>query len=80
MNSKKKAECKLKHLKQKKSASNYAAEFRQIVSVLDWNDEVYVSLFYWELKNEVKDELTKIEWSDDLNKMIKIIIWINNCL
>ena len=28
VNSKKEAECKLEHLKQKKSASNYAAEFR----------------------------------------------------
>ena len=37
-------------------------------------------LFYQELKDEVKNELAKIEWSDDLNDMIKIIIWIDNCL
>ena len=78
VNSKKETECKLKHLKQKKSASNYTAEFRQIVSVLDWNDEVYVSLFYWELKNEVKNKLTKIEWLNDLNDMIRIVVWIDN--
>ena len=35
VNSKRKAECKLEHFRQKKSASNYAAEFRQIVSVLN---------------------------------------------
>src|SRR5436189_1134538 len=35
VNSKKEAECKLKHLKQKESALNYTAKFRQIVSVLD---------------------------------------------
>ena len=61
INSKKKAECKLKYLKQKKSALNYITEFKQIISVLDWNDKMYVSLFYWKLKNEIKNELTKIE-------------------
>jgi len=35
VNSKKEAEHKLEHLKQKESALNYAAEFRQIISVLD---------------------------------------------
>ena len=35
MNSKKEAEQKLKHFKQKKSASNYVTNFRQIISVLD---------------------------------------------
>src|SRR5436190_1972514 len=35
INLKKEAEHKLEHLKQKKSASNYTAEFRQIVSVLN---------------------------------------------
>jgi len=80
VNLKKEVECKLEHLKQKESVLNYAAEFRQIVTVLDWNNEVYVSLFYWELKNEVKNELTKIEWSDDLDNMIRIVVWIDNWL
>ena len=61
VNFKRKTEWKLKYLKQKKSASIYAADFRQIVFILDWNDETYVSLFYWELKNEVKNELVKIK-------------------
>ena len=78
VNSKRKAECKLEYLKQKKSASNYAVKFRQIVSVLDWNDEVYVSLFYWELKDKIKNKLMKIEWSNDLDDMIRIAVWINN--
>ena len=58
----------------------YVTDFRQIISVLDWNDEIYVSLFYWELKDEVKNELAKIEWLDDLNDMIKIAVWIDNHL
>ena len=35
VNLKRETEHKLKHLKQKKSASNYATDFKQIVSVLD---------------------------------------------
>ena len=80
VNFKKKTECKLEHFKQKKFASNYIIKFRQIVSVLNWDNEMYVLLFYWKFKNQVKNELIKIEWSDDLNDMIKIIIWIDNWL
>ena len=39
-----------------------------------------MSLFYQELKDEVKNELAKIKWSDDLDKMIKIVIQIDNYL
>ena len=37
-------------------------------------------LFYQELKNEVKNELIKIEWSDNLDEMTKIIVQIDNYL
>ena len=37
-------------------------------------------LFYQELKNEIKNELVKIEWSDNLDNMIKIVVWIDNHL
>ena len=39
-----------------------------------------MSLFYQELKDEVKNELAKIKWSDNLNKMIKITVQIDNYL
>ena len=55
-------------------------DFRQIIFILDWDDKVYVSLFYQELKDEVKNKLAKIEWSNNLNDMIKIAVWIDNCL
>ena len=80
VNSKRKAECKLKHFRQKKSALNYAAKFRQIVSMLNWDDEVYVSLFYQEFKDEVKDKLVKIKWLNNLDNMIRIVIQIDNQL
>ena len=74
VNSKREAEHKLEHLKQKESALNYTAEFRQIISVLNWNNKAYVSLFYQEFKDRIKNELTKIEWSNNLNNMIKIAV------
>ena len=80
MNFKREIEWKLKYLKQKESVFIYAADFRQIIFILDWNDEVYVLLFYQELKDRVKNELAKIKWSDDLDDIIKIVIQIDNCL
>ena len=46
VNLKREIKHKLEHLRQKKSVSNYVTDFRQIVSVLDWNEKAYVSLFY----------------------------------
>ena len=80
VNFKREIEWKLEHLKQKEPAFIYVTDFRQIISILDWDDEVYVSLFYWELKDEVKNKLAKIKWSDNLDDMIKIAVWIDNCL
>ena len=61
VNFKKKTEQKLEHLKQKKSALIYITNFKQIVSILDWNNETYVLLFYQKLKDEVKNKLAKIK-------------------
>ena len=80
VNSKKEVKHKLEYLKQKESASNYITEFRQIISVFDWNNKAYVSLFYQELKDKIKDKLTKIKWLDDLDNMIRIAVQINNWL
>ena len=80
VNLKKETEQKFKHFKQKESVFIYAADFRQIISILNWDNKAYVSLFYQELKDEVKNKLAKIKWSDNLDDMIKIIIQINNCL
>ena len=55
-------------------------DFRQIISILNWNDEAYVLLFYWELKDEVKNELAKIEWLDNLDDIIRIAVQIDNQL
>ena len=80
INLKRKTECKLEHFKQKKSILIYTTNFKQIIFILNWNDETYVSLFYQKLKDEIKNKLTKIEWSNDLDKIIKIAVQINNHL
>jgi len=46
INLKREVKHKLKYLKQKESVLNYATEFRQIISVLNWDNKVYISLFY----------------------------------
>ena len=61
VNFKKETEWKLKHLKQKELMFIYATDFRQIISILNWNDKAYMLLFYQKLKDEVKNELVKIE-------------------
>ena len=38
-----------------------------------------MAMYYWELKNENKDEIVK-DWSDSLDKMIEEMIKINNQL
>ena len=69
---------KLKTLKQRGSAADYAATFRQVAAVLDWDDEPLMSAFYEGLKEEVKDELYRDEEPDTLTKYIAMAVRIDN--
>ncbi|KAF5518367.1 hypothetical protein CGCA056_v011168 [Colletotrichum aenigma] len=55
------AERDLSHLRQTKSATLYAAEFRRLAARLHMTDESKVFAFYQGLKDEVKDEMAKLE-------------------
>jgi len=55
------AERQLTQFRQRGSATDYAARFRQISSHLDWEDEPLMAQFYQGLKEEVKDELVKLD-------------------
>lgn len=57
---KRQAERDLSSLRQTKSASHYAAEFRRLSARLDITNESKTFMFYQGLKEEVKDELVKI--------------------
>ncbi|QLI66325.1 Transposon Tf2-12 polyprotein [Metarhizium brunneum] len=72
------AEYYIDGLKQKGSASDYAARFRQLASQLDWEDEPLMSAFYKGLKEEVKDELYRENRPDNLSDYIAMAVRIDD--
>ncbi|KID59582.1 Retrotransposon-like protein 1 [Metarhizium brunneum] len=72
------AEYYINGLKQKGSASDYTARFRQLASQLNWEDEPLMSAFYKELKEEVKDKLYKENRPDNLSDYIAMAVRIDN--
>ena len=74
------AERKLRHLRQTTSAVAYASEFQQITSHLDWDEEAYVAIFEDGLREEVKDELVRVDRPTDLSRMIELAVKIDNRL
>nr|XP_036574440.1 reverse transcriptase domain protein [Colletotrichum truncatum]KAF6780871.1 reverse transcriptase domain protein [Colletotrichum truncatum] len=62
---KRQAERDLAQLKQTKSAKDYSANFRQLSVQLDLTEETKIFMFYQGLKDEVKDEIIKIDRPDD---------------
>lgn len=74
------AERQLFQLRQRGSASEYVAKFRQISAHLGWDDEPMMSQFYEGLKEEVKDELSKLDRPDDFTKYVAMAVRIDNRL
>lgn len=75
------AERQLRNLRQRGSATEYAAKYRQITSRLeDWDDEPLMSQFYEGLKEEVKDELVKEDRPAELSEYIAMAVRIDNRL
>ncbi|KAK1837403.1 reverse transcriptase domain protein, partial [Colletotrichum chrysophilum] len=58
---KRQAERELAHLRQNKSTKDYAAMFRQLCVQLDLTEETKIFMFYQGLKDEVKDEIIKVD-------------------
>jgi hypothetical protein len=69
---------RLTRLRQTKSASTYATIFRQDAIRAEINDKGLMQLFYDGLKENVKDELYKVDRPDTLDEYITIAIRINN--
>jgi Retrotransposon gag protein/Zinc knuckle len=67
-------------LRQTTSAAAYAAEFQGVASKLDWEDDALGALFYRGLKEGVKDELARMERSDELSQLITQAIRIDTRL
>ena len=68
----------LMNLQQQESAATYAAEFQRIASKTEWEDVSLITQFYRELKNNIKNDIVKAEWSETLQVMIRLTVWINN--
>ena len=72
------AEQTLINLQQQESAAIYAAEFQRIAFKTEWEDVLLITQFYRELKNSIKNDIMKAEWSDILQVMIWLTVQINN--
>nr|XP_036587337.1 reverse transcriptase domain protein [Colletotrichum truncatum]KAF6798068.1 reverse transcriptase domain protein [Colletotrichum truncatum] len=77
---KRQAERDLAQLKQTKSAKDYSANFRQLSVQLDLTEETKIFIFYQGLKDEVKDEIIKIDRPDDFLQYAELAIKIDNRL
>ncbi|KAL0938239.1 reverse transcriptase domain protein [Colletotrichum truncatum] len=77
---KRQAERDLAQLKQTKSAKDYSANFRQLSVQLDLTEETKIFMFYQGLKDEVKDEIIKIDRPDDFLQYAELAIKIDNRL
>ncbi|OAA35974.1 pol protein [Beauveria brongniartii RCEF 3172] len=71
---------KLKALKQTGSAQHYAREFRRIATLIDWDDDSQMELFYDGLREDVKDEIAKEDRPDDFDRFVEKAIKIDNRL
>jgi transposase InsO family protein len=74
------AERRLRRLKQTGSASTYAAEFQQVISHLDWDEDAYIAIFEDGLKDDVKDELVRVERPKTLSDMVATTVRMDNRL
>ncbi|KAJ5239577.1 hypothetical protein N7468_004196 [Penicillium chermesinum] len=74
------AERRLRRLRQTGSASVYTAEFQQIISHLDWDEDAYIAIYEDGLKEDVKDEIMRIDRPDRLSKLMEVAVKFDNRL
>ena len=53
-------------LKINKSAVKYSVKFQCIVILTDWNNDILVLQYYWELSEDIKDEIVWRDCSEEL--------------
>jgi len=75
------AERQLANCQQRSSAAAYATEFRRISARIKATDQTKIFMFYRGLKNEVKDELSKIiDQPSEFLQYVELAIKIDNRL
>jgi len=60
------AEWQLYTLKINKSAAKYSVKFQCITVLIDWDDNVLILQYYWELSEDIKDKIVWRDWSEEL--------------
>ena len=71
-------EWQLYDIKQSESAFKYIAAFQSIAAEIEWNDSTLTAQFYKELKNVIKNEITRMNKLTTLHAMISKTIVLNN--
>ncbi|KAF4119253.1 Zinc knuckle [Geosmithia morbida] len=72
------AENQLKRLRQTGSMSEYATKFLQVTSKLPWESDHLMSAFYDGMKEEVKDEIYKMDRPYDLATYMSMAVKIDD--
>ena len=62
----------LMNLQQQGSAATYTVKFQRIAFKTEWEDVSLTTQFYRGLKDSVKNDITKAEWSG----MLQVMIWL----
>ncbi len=66
INEKRAAEWWLYTLKINKSAIKYLTKFQCITALTDWDNDILVLQYYWELSKDIKDKIVWRDWSEEL--------------
>ena len=72
------AERELIALKQKESAADYAATFHGLAAKIDQNEVALAATFYPRLKDDVKNEFTRIDRLEEIQNLINKAIDIDD--
>ena len=78
INAKRIVERQLYDIKQSESAFKYVAVFQSIAAEIEWDDSTFTAQFYKELKNVIKNEITRTNKLMTLHVMISKTIVLNN--
>jgi len=66
INEKRVVKQQLHMLKMNKSVTKYLMKFQCIVILTDWNNDILVLQYYWELSEDIKDEIVWRDCSEEL--------------
>ena len=72
------AETKLLSLWQKHSAAEYAVKFQHITSLTDWDNSTLMAIYYWGLREFIKNKIVRVNQPEVLQDMVDLVIQIDS--